>query len=389
MKALLINSLSKGGAERIVLNIADGLLTLNKDIVVISLIKKDEYLIQKNTKIFYLNKSKNYPRGFKLIKIISFLSLILKLKKTIKQHKITIVQSHLYSASIINVFSKLAGSRHKVQIVNHMYLSYEFKRRFSGFLKTVILRNIYSKADLIVSISNKMMSDINETLLKNKNVNHIVIPNPHNIDEIIKSAKEHLTTFNFKNDCIYIITVGRLVQRKRINNLIHAFPELKLQNKNLKIIILGDGPEADSIKKDIDKFNLQNDVYLMGFVENPYTFLDKADIFILTSESEGLPNVLIEAMLCKIPVISTDCQTGPRELIAPDSNLNYQIKEGIEIGCNGMLIPVNNIESIVESILYLLKNNDLKSELVENAFHYASQFSFNNIIKKYSEILED
>lgn len=388
MYALLINSLSRGGAEKIAINLATHLQSKNYNVLLICLVNRVDYELPKGLPIEFLSRKKNYQRGFGWQKFYYLPFMITRLLQIIKKYEIKIIQSHLYSSSFINVLTKKMGGKQEIHIVNHMHIDYEKKKVIAGFIKMSMLRYTYNRANTIVSISEKMKLDINRSILRNNSVFHTVIYNPHDIQAIQEKSKENIVDFKFKKNTKYIITAGRLVDRKKTDVLIKAFSKVISDiNVACELLILGDGPERDKLQKLILDLNLDEKVHFLGFVTNPFKYISHANIFILASESEGLPNAIIEAMICKIPVISTDCPTGPREIIAPKTNVGYQLKNNIEVTEFGILVPVNNIDFLILGILKLFEDSLLGISMVDNAFRHVQQFSIGNISNKYKQIL--
>lgn len=111
-----------------------------------------------------------------------------------------------------------------------------------------------------------------------------------------------------------IIAVGRLYLQKDYSTLIRALTELRKQRPS-HLLILGEGNERESLERLIHDLNLEEDVVLAGFVNNPLAYMNRASLFVLSSKSEGFGNVLVEAMACGTPVVSTDCPSGPTEIL--------------------------------------------------------------------------
>ena len=136
--------------------------------------------------------------------------------------------------------------------------------------------------------------------------------------------------------------------------------------------------------------NVQNRVHFLGKKNNPYKYLKKSDIFILSSDNgEGFPNVLLEALTCNIPVISSDCLSGPREILAPDTDINKQLKKGddIELAKYGILYPVGDIEKLTKAIKLLTSDRKLREEYSLKGIERAKDFSVEKIIEEYKKVL--
>ena len=173
-----------------------------------------------------------------------------------------------------------------------------------------------------------------------------VIRNPLDIDYI---NKKQIEKFTYGSE--YILAVGRLIIQKRFDVLIKSFQKSGISDK-VKLLIIGEGELRLNLEKLIKDKNLSSRVKLLGQKENPYVFMKNAKFFVLSSEYEGFPNVLIEALACGTPVISTDCNTGPSEIIKNKYN--------------GLLVPVNDIGALSYSMKEIYRNNELYNALKKN-----------------------
>jgi len=361
----LINSLSTGGAEKVLTEIANELVK-KYEVEIIFLEKNEFYELNKKIQKTYLSNFKGNESGIK--KLIYIPILAWKLKRYIKKNNIRIVQSHLFRANYINSFSKLIGSNHIVQLVTTGRVSRYKEMGFIGKINLFLVKHLYAKANLLISKSMGMKKDIE--MLFNFKMSHIVINNPYNIRKIEKMAEEVISDFNFQKNKIYLISVGRLISLKRYNEIIELLPEL---DNNIELIILGEGPEKKKLAKLATKLKVKTRVHFLGQVKNPYKYMKRSNIFISCSESEGFPNVLVEAMICELPVISSDCISGPREILGPNKY--------------GLLFDVGDKNKLLENINILLNDNVLRKQLVKKAKKRSYDFSMEKIVKKYKEIL--
>ena len=196
-------------------------------------------------------------------------------------------------------------------------------------------------------------------------------------------SEEKPTDFDFSTNKKYIISIGRWSRIKRLDDLIRAFS--MLENKNTELIFLGNGTEANRLEEMASEFGLEPRIHFLGYRDNPYQYLSRADIFVLASEVEGLPNILIESMICGTPVISSDCISGPREILNPGSDLTISLKNKIEKGSHGILFPVGKIELLVEAMNLLLKDEALCQKFIQRGFSRVEEFDAMNIAQKYLE----
>ena len=194
--------------------------------------------------------------------------------------------------------------------------------------------------------------------------------------------------------------MGRLTKQKGQWHLIRAFKKVKEKITNMKLIILGTGELEDYLKKLVVGLNLEKDVYFLGFQKNPFKFISKSKIHVFPSLYEGFPNALVEAMACEIPVISSDCKSGPREILAPETNIDVETKI-IEYAKYGVLIPVcndnyykakdplTNKEMILaKSIVELYLSKELLENYTVKSKERVKDFNKDNIILEYENILK-
>lgn len=173
---------------------------------------------------------------------------------------------------------------------------------------------------------------------------------------------------------IKFITMGRLTPVKGHKYLIKAFYKTKKAVSNTKLIIIGEGPRKKKLKKLVAQKNLNSDVIFAGLKKNPYKYLIKADIYVLSSITEGLPLALIEAMACSLPIISTDCRTGPREIL---NNGEY-----------GILTKIKDPDSLGEEMIKLAKNEELRREYAKKSAKRVKYFDITRIKNVWKELIE-
>jgi len=156
-------------------------------------------------------------------------------------------------------------------------------------------------------------------------------------DEIFKKSRENVVHPWFAdNSSPLIISVGRLSEEKDHLLLLRAFQKIR-KECSAKLAFIGDGGLRCFLEDIVTEFGLEKDVCFLGFVENPYKYIARSNLFVLSSKSEGLPTVLIEALALGVPVVSTDCPSGPREIL-----MN---------GALGVLVPVGDMEALADAML--------------------------------------
>ncbi|MDF1881211.1 glycosyltransferase, partial [Sulfurimonas sp. MAG313] len=237
----------------------------------------------------------------------------------------------------------------------------------------------YPKADLIIPNAIGTEQDLINAFNIDKNKIQVI----HNLLDIKKIFELQKEPVEMDESIFTFVTVGRFFDQKNHLLLIKTMKDI-----NAKLIIIGDGVLRDELENTIVEYKLENKVFLLGQQANPYKYLSKADCFVLSSDYEGFPNVLLEALACKLPIISTDCQSGPREILAPGSDVNFQLKDDIEIGEYGILTAVGNSESLLKAMKRIFTDSVLRKTLIKKADTRASAFDKNIIIEEWIGLLK-
>lgn len=316
-----------------------------------------------NKKIKIINFNNNLGKiNFRFLKIIiSSLVLFMYLLK----NKNVVVLS--FQANIFAILIGFLLGRKVVVRLNSSpsgWLKNDFKR--------MLFKKIYSLADLIIVNSFEFKKE-----LKNKlNINSFCIYNPLNQNEIIQKSKIKIKNKLYKNkNSIKMINVGRLVDQKDHITLLKSINSLKKKIK-IELIIMGRGYNKNKIENYIHNNSLKNNVKILSFKKNPYPYIKYSDVFVLSSIYEGLPNVLLEAIVLKKFIISSDCPTGPKEIL--------------KNGKGGLLFKTGSHKNLSEQILKYSKNKNNKKK-IKFAYNSLRKFDFkrnlNLYYKKINEII--
>jgi glycosyltransferase involved in cell wall biosynthesis len=402
----IIPHLGSGGAERVVANLCKGLADYERIVLIF------ENIIKHNVDARII--SINSPATQSLFKkLLNFPIRYLKIRKLKEETKPDFVVSLLEPANLFNVLTKISNQKTVLSFHSNYTTSLQENPSFGRGIKKSILKTfytlafktIYNRADLLIAISKGVAED----LIKNYGINSNkikVIYNPYPIDQIRELAKESLGSYEeiFKEPIL--ITAGRLTKPKGQWYLLRVFKALKEKHKDLKLVILGDGElkeylvglsEELGLKTyawDRDKLSESFDVYFLGFQKNPFKFIARSKLFVFSSLWEGFGNVLVEAMSCGVPVISSDCRSGSREILAPNTDFNYQTQKP-EFAEYGVLMPVFEIKyksaeeplgekemMWVETIDKLLEDENLRRHYSEKAKQRVEDFRIEKIVQE-------
>ncbi len=382
----LINSLGNGGAERVVLALAKNFLAQGKQVRIIALSRSCVYEIPQGIEMIYLDDITDEERS-SLKRMALILRDAWRLKKIIKTYQIEQIQSHLFRSNYVNILSRLLGARHRVQVVNHSVASRFLDAGISGKIYLFLMRHLYPKADRVVTISKRMLIDL-ASLVPLKGVATSVIYNPYDVKMLLDAKSQPLEPpFDFKMGHRYLLAIGRLIPLKRYEDILYALAKLPHE---VELLILGeDGGSLATLRSIQMQLGLEDRVHFLGQIANPFPFMKRADLLVLSSQTEGFPNVLIEAMLCGTAVIASDCLSGPREILAPDSDLLDQLQEGLEWATYGVLYPVGDRERLSEGISTLLEDRSRRTLYEQKGIKRAMSFAVERIALEYQAILEE
>ena len=373
---IFINTLQMGGAERVVSLLVNH---LNKefDIHLALYNKIIDYAVPAEIPILNLNQP---LKQSKLLMLWKLPALSLKVYRYCKENGIHISVAFLYRPCYINAIMKsLWGYKGKVIMCEstHQTTLLEgksiFYRQFSRFM----VRFSYKRANLILANSYSMQTDLIENFSIGTPVR--VIYNPIDL-QFIKTHKDEIPDFAFDKSVFHFITVGGLRTEKNQLLLLQAFFILK--NLPCKLLIVGGGLMENVLRQKVADLGMSDKVVFCGFDKNPFKYVSRSDCFVLSSDVEGFPNVLIEALACGKPVISTDCNSGPRELLAPTTDLHHSANNNYELGEYGVLTPINDVLALAAAMKLMYEDSSLRKNYSEKAERRAGQFDVDEV-KQY------
>ena len=361
---IYIDMLQGYGADKVLLKIGEELVRNKSNIDFISASKITNSLTEKYKNIDFI--SFNSSR-FNVIKNIVNLSIYLI------RHKPSILFTSIHfnnvTCAIAIAIVRLFGVKTKFVARQANKLTYQLKG-YPFPIGTILLPLIkfsYSMAEVIISPSRGLVSDITE-YIKADPQKIYQIYNPTITQDIFDLAGENTKNEWFNNDKYKVILgVGRLKPQKDFLTLIKAFSLVQEEYPSSRLVILGEGPQRPILEKMIDDLNLSDVVRMPGFNKNPYKYIAKAYVFVLSSIYEGLPNTLIEALALNNNIISTNCECGPAEIL--------------KFGKYGKLIPTNNY--------YLLKTaieQAFESKILNKDNSSLDEFMQKRQVEKYRDL---
>ena len=356
---IFIPSIEGGGVEKNLFIITN---YLSKKIGRISLItssKKNNKKIDEKIKLITPKNiiSNTSSRKFKYI-----ICLFLLFKEIIKNRNILVFsfQANFYCSILCKFF--------QIKIITRSNSSPTGWSK--NILQEIIFKILFKIPDKIIVNSYRFRDE----LKKKFNINSTCIYNPLNKKEIKKKSLEK-NNYNFfdKKNILKIINIGRFTDQKDHLTLLKAANILK-KKINFRLIIIGKGKNKEKINDYINENNLKKFIRIVNFKKNPFPYLKKSNLFILSSKYEGLPNVLLEALVLKKFVISSNCPTGPSEIL--------------DNGKTGLLFKVGDYKNLAKKIIFFQKNKKLCLKMKIKAYKRLKRFDYHNNLNRYLTIIK-
>lgn len=365
---LVINSLGGGGAERVFSRLANMLegSEFNAKVIVITLDNED---IQ--------NPINNSIEHIKLNCAGSLVKSLFALRKSLSIIKPDVVVSFLTRSNVAAVFSGFIKP-FPVIISERVNTSSHFGNGISSQLKKVFVRYFYAKANIIVAVSEGVKDDLVRFFnLGQKNIN--VIGNSYSYSELI--TKSEAFSIELVPDS-FIVCVGRFYKNKNHELLIKSMADVSSPKK---LVLLGDGPEREYLESLVKEFGLEQYVIFKGFIKNPYPYIKHSSGLISASLAEGFPNVIAEALVLGKFVVSSDCQSGPAEL------LDNRVSDGTDkllYGKYGILIPVNDKKATSQG-LALFNDSALVSRYESKTLSLKDSYSHEYFLARFVDVIKE
>jgi N-acetylgalactosamine-N,N'-diacetylbacillosaminyl-diphospho-undecaprenol 4-alpha-N-acetylgalactosaminyltransferase len=362
---LIINSLGGGGAERVMAALASELADVNEQwaITLVTLDRcEDKYPLSPR-----VNRVSFECEG----KLLRSVNGLLRAAGNDQPDAIVSFLTRANCAAIIcSLLLKIPCIiSERVNTTSHFSTA-----RFPA-LRKMTVRNLYPRADRIIACSN----GVREDLIRDYGVppyKVTTIYNPINIEAVRRDA-EARPSIALPSD--YIVSVGRLMPNKNYSLLLEAYA---LANINTDLVILGEGRERNKLAALADRLGVAKRVHMPGFVANPHSVVRRARFYVSSSNAEGFPNAMVEAMCVGQPVVVTDCDSGPSEILL--GNMRQQKVSELTKGNSGILVPTND-KVALSAAFRVMNDPDTRARFSSAAMRNVSHFSLPRIVKLYQD----
>ncbi len=378
--AILINALEVAGAEKVVAQIINSFYK-QIDIHLVLLNNTIEFELPVNDITIKAIDNANLSIRKRAKDIAKIPINAWRLKKYLQKNDIEICFSALNRSNYINCFLRVLKWKGTILISERSHTSSAYDPvTVAGKTGRFLVKKLYPLANVIVPNSVGIKFDLtNNFHLSNE---FKVIHNPVNIAKQQKEMAETVEDFNFNN--FTFSHVARIEKGKNHLMVLSAVSQIK--HRSFTVLLIGQGPQEENIKTQAQKLGISDKIVFLGYRQNVVKYVAKSQCHLLTSDAEGFPNALLEALACGTPVITTDCPTGPRELLSGTFLENSKIA-GVEKSDYGLLIPVNDADALAAAMLMMMDDEILRCKYSAAGIERAKDFDLPIIMKQYDTLL--
>ncbi|MBV0902719.1 glycosyltransferase [Haloarcula salina] len=360
-----IPNLTVGGAEQVTVNIVNGLSRRGYDV---ELVLSHPYgklhsEIDEDVPVVALGDSR--------VPVAGITAHVPKLVSYLEESEPDALLSQVTHANTVCLAASLvADTRTKLIPTEHNAFDVEPATTLKSKLLRKLAVRLLPSADRVIAVSQGVSDSLVEQMsLREDDVT--VLHNPIEIERVRERAHQSVDHEWIEDDDLDVVLfVGRLDSQKDLQTWLRAFDRVHESRPDTRAVVAGQGPLREELHDSAEQMGISDAVSVPGYVDNPYRYMHRASVFLLTSRFEGLPTVLIEAMACGCPVVSTDCPSGPREILAD--------------GQYGRLTPVGDVSEIATAVEKTLDDETDTSALKRRA----NDFSPAEVLDDYERFIQ-
>ena len=359
---LIISNLQLGGAERLLAHMANYWSSRGHDVTLLTLAEIGTDLYKVNPGVRRIGLGLRAPSASSVEAVKRNIQRVLAIRRVVRAAKPNVVISFL---DIVNVLTLMATIGIRIPVI--VSERTEPRQHVIGRVWQGLRNLFYGQAKAIV-VQTESVGQWARDIARRCPV--AVIPNFVDIpsDPVIPKSDARAQGFQ-------IVGMGRLRHEKGFDLLIEAFARCARRNKDWTLSILGDGDEGPKLESQATSLGIRERVHFLGLVVDPFPLLRTADLFVLPSRYEGFPNALLEAMAVGVPVIATDCPSGPRDIVRS--------------GYDGLLVSPENVDALEIAMERLMKNPEERRRLSRRAPEVHARFSKESIMREWDAVISE
>ncbi len=353
---IYLTSMTIGGAERVALDLSSGLSSRGYDVDLVLVDASGDLLDEVSADVSTVDL------GARRVA-----TSLLPLRRYLTSREPDVLYSMMTEPNLIAIAAhQLASTNTRLVISEHNMLSHSIDS-IKDRLVTLGAWASYPLADHAVAVSKGVRNDLlDKTRLEDDSIS--MIYNPVRVELIREQASEPVDHEWLADESLEVVlSGGRHKPQKGFDTLLDAFAHL--ERDNVRLVLFGKGPETEALQRQAIELGISDRVSFPGFVDNPYSYMSAADVFVLSSVHEGFGLVLIETMACGCPVVSTDCESGPGEIL--------------DGGKYGLLVPVGDKKALADGISQMLTDPTDPDVLQSRA----ADFGAENALSRYESMI--
>ena len=357
-----ISSLNGGGAERVMLYLLGRLPDAGFDVTLLLGARSGQFasLVPEGVPVIELGTERGYRAIAPMRKLLASNRWDVSFSMT----------SFNMTAALARMLAPASRTKLAFGARNH-YTSALSREATHPEARKALVRWLYPKADLVIAVAEDARVDLVDNF-KLRPDRVVTIHNPVDLDAVRRRASEGIPDPWLDGEVPVLVNVGKLMEAKAQHVLLEAFRRVRLQ-VDARLMILGTGPLQKELEAAAHEKGIAEHVRFVGFQMNPYAFMARSTAFVLSSSWEGFPNVLVEAMAAGAAVVSTDCPSGPSEIIRDEES--------------GLLVPTRDPERLAGALVRVVKDSVLREKLRAGATRDVERFAVDTIVARYAETL--